>query len=448
MSRPDDLSPPRVAVTPQHPGHPVSSPPPPSLRRLWAVVRDNPDFRRLALASLVSQTGDWFDAVALFSLLLQLTGKAESVSFVLVARSLPMVLTGPWAGVLADRLDRRFLMVVSDLGRALLVLGLLLVRTPQDAPIAYLVIALHSVLSIVFEPAQQAVFPNLVRREDLVVASALENTLWSVCLALGSALGGLSMAALGRDATFVFDSLTFVISALLIHGLPDRIRRPVPSEGSPEGNHGEQGSFVEGARYVLSQPRVLALILVKAGFGLTLGGVLVLLAYFGEFVFGGAGSQVAALWTARGVGSFAGPLVAYWLGGDSELALRKGIAGSLAMIGASYLVFSQAPNLAVAVVALMVANAGGSVLWTFGSSLINQLVPDAFRGRVGSTDMGFITLTMTVSTLLVGQLLDGGVSARTLMAGCGLVALVPIAYWALAQRHFGQAGLQPTQVSR
>ena len=111
-----------------------------SLRRLWAVVRHNRDFRRLYAANAISQMGDWFNVVALFSLLVELTGKGEAVAIALLTRFVPTFLAGPAAGVLADRISRRTIMVASDVLRSGLVLCLLFVRTPDQVWIAYLVV--------------------------------------------------------------------------------------------------------------------------------------------------------------------------------------------------------------------------------------------------------------------------------------------------------------------
>lgn len=415
----------------------------PSLARLLAVVRRNPAYRRLFFANLVSQIGDWFNVVALFSLLLELTGRGESVAYVMVCHTVPMFLAGPLAGVAADRLSRRTLLIAADVSRALVVLGFLLVRTPSLAPLAYALVALRSTLSAFAEPAQMAIFPNLVDEQDLVVASAIENSLWATTLAVGSALGGLVMAHAGRGTIFVVDSLSYLGSALLLRGLPERVAQ-ARAETAPNvpvgagwmhalGLH----DFIEGLRYLRGHARVRSLIVVKGGFGLTLGGVLVLLAFFGEKVFAAEhGVGISALWTARGIGSFLGPFVAWKLGGDSPPALRRGITAAFALVCVSYLVFSRAPTLLFAAGVLALANAGGSILWTYGSSLQALLVPDAIRGRVAAADMGWMTLTMAGSTLLVGRLLDLGIDARWLMAGCGAAALLPIGFWLGAQRHF------------
>jgi predicted MFS family arabinose efflux permease len=388
--------------------------------------------------------------VALFSLLLQLTGKGEAVAFVLVTRLLPAFFVGPAAGVLADRVSRVSIMVVCDLLRFALVLCLLLVRRPEDVPIAYAVMAAHSLASAFFEPAQIATLPSLVPAEDLVYASTLENSLWSIALAIGASAGGVLVALLGRDAAFVCDALSFLGSALLLRGLPQRVARARREQLQElEEPRAQASGWVnllglpelrEGFRYMGSHAFVRALLYAKAGFGLTLGGVLVLLAHFGEREFGHAGgSGIAALWTARGVGSLLGPLVAFRLAGTSPRSLRRGVLAAQLVILVSYLAFAAAPSLWGAAAALAVANAGGSILWTYGSTLLSQLVPDQVRGRVAAAEMGGMTLAMSASTLLTGHLLDAGTPARWLMLGCALVGLFPIAAWHFGSRGAGEA---------
>jgi MFS family permease len=420
------------------------------LSRLVGVVRRNAGFRRLYTANAVSQVGDWLNVVALLSLLLELTGKGEAVALVYLTRFVPFFLVGPSAGVLADRVSRRAILVTCDVLRAGLVLCLLFVRSPDQAWIVYVVMTAHAIASAFFEPAQAAMVPNLVSREELVFASALENSLWSIAVAVGSAVGGLVLAVVGRDAAFLCDAASFVASALLLRGLPaGRARREAPlerPEAEREASEPQSSGFVnllgladlrEGARYVAGHPRVRALFVTDSSFGLTLGGVLVLLAFFGEQVFpGGSGSGIAVLYTARGIGSFLGPLVAFRLGGHDQRALRRGILWAFSAILVCYLGFALSPSLWVAAASLAVANAGGSILWTYGSALTHQIVSDEVRGRVAAVRMGGMTLAMSTSTYLVGFLLDRGIGARALMASCGLVAAPSIAFWLAVQPAF------------
>jgi predicted MFS family arabinose efflux permease len=423
-----------------------------SIRRLAGVLRDNRSFRTLYAANAVSQLGDWFNVVALFSLLLELTGKGEAVAFALLTRFVPMFLAGPAAGVVADRLSRRAIMIVSDVLRAGLVLCLLFIRRPEQAWIAYAVVTAHSLVSAFFEPAQQAMLPNLVTEADYPLAATLENSLWAATLAVGSALGGVALAVVGRDLAFAADAASFLVSAVLIARLPtgyanraDRQAMEMVEEARAPGSQIENLLGVrdlrEGVAYVRSHRRVRALLAVKASFGLTLGGVLVLLAWFGERVFAqGNGAGIAILWTARGLGSFAGPFAAFRISGTDERGLRRGISGAFALLAICYVGFALSSAIGYAAIALAVANAGGSILWTSGSTLLQRIVPDAVRGRVAAAEIGGFMLALSASTLATGLLLDRDVSPRALMAGCGLIALVPLAYWGFAQRAFEVTG--------
>ena len=404
-----------------------------SLSRLWAVVRDNRGFRRLFAANAVSQIGDWFNVVALFSLLVELTGAGEAVAIALLTRFVPAFLAGPVAGVVSDRVPRRAIMVASDLIRAALVLCLLLVRRPDQVWIAYAVVTAHSVVSAFFDPAQVATYPTLVPPEDLSYAATLENSLWSVTLAVGSALAGAVLALVGRDVAFVSDAASFVGSALFLAGLPHRIPAGQRSQADVWGIH----DLREGVRYVAGHKRVRALLAMKASFGLTLGGVLVLLAFFGEKVFDkGNGAGIAVLWTARGVGSFLGPFAAFRFVGHDDAGLRRGIGWAFGMLIVCYCGFALSPAIGWAALTLAVANAGGSIQWTSGSTLLARIVPDEIRGRVAAAENGGFMLALSASTLAVGLLLDRGVHPRALMAACGLVAIFPLAYWISAQPAF------------
>jgi len=126
--------------------------------------------------------------------------------------------------------------------------------------------------------------------------------------------------------------------------------------------------------------------------------------------------------------------------GTDERALRRSIGWAFGLLVVCYLSFAVSPAIGWAAAALAVANAGGSILWTSGSTLLQRIVPDAVRGRVAAAEIGGFMLALSASTLATGLLLDRDVSPRALMAGCGLIALVPLAYWGFAQRAFEVTG--------
>src|SRR3989442_8090605 len=207
-----------------------------SLSAYARLVRQNRNFRRLWLAQIVSEIGDWFYTLAIYSLLLQLTGRASSVALALVLQVLPQTLIGPTSGVVNDRLRRKHVMIAADLGRTLIVLCMLLIRSKEMVWLVYPLLMAETLLAAFFEPARSAVIPNIVEREDIVVANTLSSTTWSVNLMLGATLGGVVAALLGRDAVFLLNALSFVVSAALIWRM--RFAEPHAEGGRPFGARG------------------------------------------------------------------------------------------------------------------------------------------------------------------------------------------------------------------
>ncbi len=177
------------------------------------------NFRRLWLAQIVSEIGDWFYTLAIYSLLLQLTGHASSVALALVLQVLPQTFVGPTAGVVNDRIRRKHVMIAADLVRAVIVLSMLLVRSRSTVWLVYPLLLLETIMAAFFEPARSSVIPNITPRDDVIVANTLSSTTWSMNLVLGATLGGLVAALLGRDAVFVLNALSFLVSGLLITGM-------------------------------------------------------------------------------------------------------------------------------------------------------------------------------------------------------------------------------------
>src|SRR5208283_2242203 len=180
----------------------MDSPP----RGLAGLIRSNVAFRRLWFGSMTSQLGDSVDLVAQIVLLMSLTGSAEAVAWRVLAATLPQALVGPWAGVAADWLPRKTIMIAADLLRGLTVLALLLVTTRDLVWIIYVVAAVRVTLSAFFEPASLAVTAAVVRREDLVTANAVNILTFAVTFAWGAALGGVVTSLLGTDVAFLIDS--------------------------------------------------------------------------------------------------------------------------------------------------------------------------------------------------------------------------------------------------
>src|SRR5438309_252572 len=247
------------------------------------LLRGNRPFRLLWLGQVISQMGDWFDTIAVYTIALRLTGSSRSVALIMVARFLPTVVLGPGAGVIADRFSRRSIMIAADIMRAIVVLGFLFVRRADQMWLVYLLTVFQLAFSTFFEPAKTAAIPSIVSDRELVPANAIAAVTWSVMLTLGAAIGGFVTGLFGTNAAFVLDSLTFVASAILIGSVSFPHRPPRVKSKATVGKVLGITETIEGMRYVNHRPRLLAYLLVKPAWGMG-GGILTLLAVFGELM--------------------------------------------------------------------------------------------------------------------------------------------------------------------
>jgi MFS family permease len=391
----------------------------------WSLLRRNADFRRLFLASVISLGGDWFLFVALGGLVLEATGKATAVGILIVAQELPIFLATPWAGWLADRLDRRRLMVVCDLARTLLCASFLLVG-PSNLWLGYILLAGLSLFAAVFDPASSAATPNLVDEEDLATATALNGSLWGTMLAVGAALGGIISTVFGRDTAFVVDAVSFAVSALLL----TRIRTRMSLDRDDDAHVGIIDATVETGRYARRDHRVLALLTVKFGFGLA-AGVLALIPVFAKEVFHGGDVGFGMLMAARGVGALIGPFLGHRLSGRNHERIVPAIALSLTVFGLGYVTVGITPTIWLAGLAILVAHLGGGSQWVLSSYGLQRLVPDRIRGRIFAFDFALITLSLGVSSMVASVLSDAIGPRPTIAIVGGLAVAWAILWWLL-----------------
>jgi len=403
----------------------------------FELLRNNRNFRQLWLGQVVSQIGDWFNTIALYTIILNLTGSGRDVGLLLVARFVPSFVFGPLSGVVADRFSRRSIMIVSDLLRALIVLGFLFVRRADQLWLIYVLTVFQLGLSTFFEPAKTAAIPSIVSDSELVPANAISSVTWSVMLTLGAALGGVITGLFGTDVAFILDAFTFLLSAALIASVRVPARAEKPQLKLTLSRVLGITETVEGARYVKLRPRVLALLLVKPAWGLG-GGILTLLAVFGERIFPvgkSAATGIGVLFAARGIGTAVGPIIARRLAGEGTRAMQASIGIAFLIGGAFYIAFGSTSNFTIALIVLGIAHTGGSILWVFSTVLLQRSVADSFRGRVFAAELALLTLTMAASNYLTGEMLDRfGFSPRLVTVLIGILFLMPGIFWFATKR--------------
>lgn len=397
------------------------------LRAALSLLGRNRDFARLYSSQLISFAGDWFATVALVGLVFDLTGSAAITALALSIQLLGFAVFTPLGGYLADRVNRKWLMVASDMARSILILGLLLVDRPGEVWLALTIVGAVSALGALFEPTSSASVPNLVEREDLPVANALVGSAWGMMLAVGGALGGLVAATLGRNAAFVGDALSFALSAGLLVG----IRRSFAESREGREHVGMLSALAETFRYARRDHRVLALLSVKGGFGLG-AGVIGLLPVFALEVFRAGDRGTGILFAFRGIGALIGPFLARRFTRDLAGVLF-GCGLAMVTYGIFYGLFPLSGGLLIAAVLAMLAHLGGGAQWTLSTYGLQTVVPDFIRGRVFSFDYGLVTLTLALSIFVSGWASDH-LGPRTVMFGLAAVSILYAVAWTILTR--------------
>ena len=387
------------------------------------LLRTNRDVRWLWGGTVISLFGDWFNTLALYRLVLDLTGSETALGGVFLTKLLPLALASPIAGVLADRLDRRKLMIGADLVRAVLVLGFLFVREAEDLWLLYVLAAAQIAVSAAFTPARNAVLPLITKKGELLTANALLAATWSVMLALGAAAGGPAVDAFGTDVVFWLDAGTYLVSA----GFSAGIRLPAREVEVDVGGAVRAGlrRIAEGWRYVRTRPPVRRIVGAKAAWGIGGGGLVFALALLGDQLFPSAGTTgIGVLFAARGLGTGIGPIVARTVFRDAR-RWPLVLAGCIVVSGLGYLGVAAAADWRWLVAGLVVfAHAASGANWVLSTTLLQERADDAVLGRVVATDWLLVTLVDSVTIVVASQLLEAGVGLVTLIAALGTIQVV------------------------
>ena len=333
----------------------------------------NARFLRLWIGQGASFVGDAVSMVALVVLVVEITGSASAVGGALVARLLPTI-ASPLAGVIADRVDRRIVLVASDLSRAVLVLGLVFAR---DLATIYVLVFLMGLARTVFNPTVRAAFPSVVGGGDLTRANALIGGTFSTSIMVGPALGGLLVASIGVDAAFLADAVTYLISAILLSTVP----LPHPRRESEE-----EAGFVRDLRsgfgYLLGARVPLAIVLGAFLTILTINATVPAEVFLAKETFGAGDVGYGLLVSLWGGGMVLGSAMMAVLGNRINLVLLYFLSifmGASALVGTGL-----APAFILALGALTVEGAATGIDNVATDTILQKRVPEAFLGRVFS----------------------------------------------------------------
>ncbi len=410
------------------------------MKDYFSFLRLRPRFRSLWLAQVISLAGDWFNTIALVIIVNRYSASGLAVGGLFIARALPPFLLGPIAGVIADRFDRRKVLVLSDVLRAGIVLCFLLVSRPEHLWLLYVLTILQFSVSAFFEPARAALVPALVEEGELLTANTLSSITWSAMLALGGAIGGLTASLFGVRVSLIVDAASFLASAALVL----QIIGPFHVNTAPTLESGWQ-NFVDGMKYVRKNVDVGLVTLVKA-LG-QVGSFDIITALYAAHVFreGQDGATTLGLmFAAFGLGSVIGPLISNRLGDSSTIWLRRAILGGFMCMPVAWLIVGLAPALPVVLAGCILRGAGGSINWTYSDVLLQMTVPNHLLGRVFAFDIAVFTLAVSISLWLTGFVTDMfHLNPRTIVLLLAIGSVIPLAIWGAALRWQSRSAQTP-----
>lgn len=397
------------------------------------LLRSNRNYRYTWFGQVVSEAGDHYNNIAVFALAMANTGSGLVVAGIFIARALPMILAGPVAGVVLDRMDRRRIMIASDIVRTALAL-LFILGIPQGRTwLLYLLSAALMFASPFFTAGRAAILPVIASRDELHTANSLTQlTQWSTVM-LGSFLGGAWVAGVGYQTAFALNAASFLFSAWCIC----RLRLP-PHAKAPRTALAEDRvlapwrDYTAGLRSMRATPLILAIGLVNVGWATGGGAAQILFSLFGEAVFRRGAAGIGTIWGCAGVGLVTGALAAHRLAPRlSFRAYKNAIPICYVIHGGSYVAFSQARSYAWALVFIALSRAAVAVSSVMNTGQLLRHVSNEYRGRVFATIESWTWMTMMVSMALAG-IASEYVSPRLIGAVSGVLSSTTALWWGWA----------------
>ncbi len=396
------------------------------------LIRHNRAFRYLWAGQIVSLTGDWFNLIASAALIATLTQSGAAVGGLFAVRMLAPFLVSPFAGVVADRYNRKTILITADILRCFVVLGFVLVREPELVWLIYLLTAIQSASQGFFFPAWNSILPDITAPQELGVANALASSTWSVMLAFGAALGGLVSGVAGVYPAFVIDAVTFLVSALILFRMP---YQSVLSPGEDQSMMAGIRQYIDGLAYLRRHIDTFSITLQKGLLGLLIIGLYqVVQVTIAEryFPIGDGGSiSLGLIYVMSGIGSGIGPILGRHWARDRDRRLRLMIALGYVCAIAGFLISATLASLPIILFGGFLRGIGGGLIWVLGTQLLLQIVPNEVRGRVFSTEFAMYTLFAAVSSGISGTLIDSSLGVTGILLLGSALLVVPTVLWCL-----------------
>ena len=370
-----------------------------NFKKYKVLLTENKNFRKLFIARLITLGGDWLLTVPLLGIIYGLTENPFITSLVLVVQSAPLFIMGSFGGYLADKYNRKKIIAISEFLSGLTVLLILYAVTTENVVFILFSFGMLSVVGSPYMPTSDAALPNVVKKENLAEANVIFFSSWGVMAGIGAGIGGYLTTVISRNMLFAIDSLSFVLSALIVYSIKKNL-----SEDSQNNEKDESITYVEGIKYAASKRDVFSLIITKGTFSISASGLLSLFTVLSYDIYKTGDFGTGLMFGARGVGALVGPIAIRYFFGDSDRKLLNTIGLTIMVWGLFYFFIPFSVSLYLTVFLLVLAHCGGGSQWAFSTYGLQILTPDRLRGRISGIDYSFNFLMNTVSTLMIGYL--------------------------------------------
>lgn len=392
------------------------------------LLTGNRNFRNLLWGQFISELGNWFNFIAAMGLVRRVSDASPMAAGIIIAcRILPFAIFSPIAGTFVDRFSRRQVMIWSDLIRVFVALAFLLVSSADDLFIAYVAMAVLSMVGAFFDGAKNAATPNLTGPEGLLAGTALMFSTRFLLMAIGSALGGWAAVVFGYKIAFMINAASFLISAFSVWLIPEEAVREKDTVA-----RADRESFTtelkEGFRYTLGNRFAFTILIMNVIWATGGGAINIVFERMGGVVF--ARSQawnpdaaVAILWTASGFGLFLGMILAHrasiYL--DRKNLYYGFIGWMLVIHGILFAVAGVVPGLIFFAFFVFISRLVVGVEYAVQETMFQRSLPDHIRGRISTLDRGAEMLVFGLSSYFAGVAMEW-ITPQTLTIISGLLA--------------------------
>ena len=318
-------------------------------------------------------------------------------------------------------------MIVCDVVRGLLVLGLLFIKSSELLWLAYAITSIQMVFSAIFEPAKTSSIPNVTTPRELVSANILSAASWSIIFTTGMAFGGFATAYLGTDLVFIINAVSYGISAVFIR------RATIPqAEMSDEDKHKYRNpltGIVEGFQFLKNNGSVLRPALAKGTFTMCIGALVYMLIIVAEDVLMMGSIGLGILYAARGIGTGIGPVIGRRVF-KNETGWIRAMGFFMIFCGLMYCITSWLSSILLMSIFVLLAHAASGSNWVMSTVLLQRRSPDVFRGRVFSTEWLLFTLSQSVSVTIASLILEfEWLTIRECMLVFSILLIISGSFW-------------------